>query len=113
MLRLDASVSLFVYRYVNGVISSCEGLYTIAIRGLTSGTFQVNIVEREPDYRKGTTATMTVLGAIEAGGTKFVCGIGNERGEVLERASFPTTTPAETMENVIAFLKARALKHWA
>lgn len=70
----------------------------------------MNIVEREPDYRKGTTATMTVLGAIEAGGTKFVCGIGNEHGEVLERASFPTTTPAETMENVIAFFEGKGIE---
>ena len=30
------------------------------------------------------------LGAIEAGGTKFVVCIGNEKGEVLERESFPT-----------------------
>ena len=28
------------------------------------------------------------LGAIEAGGTKFVVCIGNEKGEVLERESF-------------------------
>lgn len=75
------------------------------IRGLTLGSFQVNIMER--DHGEGITSAMTVLGAIEAGGTKFVCGIGNERGEVLERASFPTTTPAETMENVIAFFEGK------
>lgn len=55
---------------------------------------------------------MTILGAIEAGGTKFVCGIGTENGEVLERVSFPTTTPEETMAQVISFLKAKALKLW-
>ena len=33
------------------------------------------------------------LGAIEAGGTKFVVCIGNEKGEVLERESFPTEAP--------------------
>ena len=33
---------------------------------------------------------MRFLGAIEAGGTKFVCAIGNENGEVIEKASFPT-----------------------
>ncbi|MGV3488589.1 MAG: ROK family protein [Tuberibacillus sp.] len=43
------------------------------------------------------------LGGIEAGGTKFVCGIGNENGEVLERISFPTTSPNETMSHVISF----------
>ncbi|PLR94669.1 ROK family protein [Bacillus sp. T33-2] len=45
------------------------------------------------------------LGAIEAGGTKFVCGIGGKNGELYERVSFPTTTPAETMEKVIAFFR--------
>ncbi|MCD8028422.1 MAG: ROK family protein [Erysipelotrichaceae bacterium] len=45
------------------------------------------------------------LGAIEAGGTKFVVAVGNENGEVLERASFPTTTPDETMKETIAFFK--------
>lgn len=37
------------------------------------------------------------IGAIEAGGTKFVCGIGNEKGEVEERVSFPTERPETTM----------------
>ncbi len=45
------------------------------------------------------------LGAIEAGGTKFVVAVGNENGEVLERASFPTTSPDETMKETIAFFK--------
>lgn len=44
-----------------------------------------------------------LLGSIEAGGTKFVCGIGNENMEVLERVTFPTTTPEETMQHVFAF----------
>lgn len=47
------------------------------------------------------------LGAIEAGGTKFVCGIGTEQGEVIERISIPTTTPEETLEQVIGFFKTR------
>lgn len=45
------------------------------------------------------------LGGIEAGGTKFVCGIGDENGEILERVSFPTTTPHETIAQVIAFFQ--------
>lgn len=43
------------------------------------------------------------LGAIEAGGTKFVVAIGNEEGEVLKRHAFPTTTPQETLENIFQF----------
>jgi len=33
------------------------------------------------------------LGAIEAGGTKFVVAVGDENGNVLERDAFPTTSP--------------------
>lgn len=45
------------------------------------------------------------IGAIEAGGTKFVCGIGNEHGEIIEKISFPTTMPDETLQQVIAFFR--------
>ena len=44
-----------------------------------------------------------LYGSIEAGGTKFVCAIGNEKLEILARVSYPTTTPAETMALVIDF----------
>lgn len=44
-----------------------------------------------------------LLGAIEAGGTKFVCAIGTEKGEVLERISFATTDPEETLKKVVEF----------
>lgn len=44
-----------------------------------------------------------LYGSIEAGGTKFVCAVGNEKLEIIERVSFPTTTPEETMPQVIAF----------
>ena len=33
------------------------------------------------------------LGALEAGGTKMVCAIGNEQGEIFEQISIPTETP--------------------
>ena len=45
------------------------------------------------------------IGAIEAGGTKFVCGIGSEHGEIEKRISFPTGKPEETLAQVIAFFK--------
>lgn len=44
-----------------------------------------------------------LYGSIEAGGTKFVCAIGNEELEIMERVSYPTTTPEETMALVIDF----------
>lgn len=46
-----------------------------------------------------------LYGSIEAGGTKFVCAVGNEALEIIDRVSFPTTTPEETMKLVRAFFK--------
>ena len=45
-----------------------------------------------------------IIAGIEAGGTKFVCGVGTEQGEVLERVSFPTATPDETISQAIDYL---------
>lgn len=50
------------------------------------------------------------IGAIEAGGTKFVCAIGNEKGEIFERVQFPTTTPEETMNKVVEFLSNKGIE---
>lgn len=50
------------------------------------------------------------LGAIEAGGTKFICAIGNEKGEIFEKASFPTTTPYETMEKIYEFFDNKEIE---
>jgi fructokinase len=51
-----------------------------------------------------------ILGAIEAGGTKFVCGLGNERGDILDRVSFPTTTPEETIRQVVQFFRDKQVE---
>ncbi len=45
------------------------------------------------------------IAGIEAGGTKFVCAIANEQGEILEKGVFKTTVPEETMKEVIEFFK--------
>ncbi|MBM7692071.1 fructokinase [Peribacillus deserti] len=44
-----------------------------------------------------------MLGAIEAGGTKFVCAVGDGSGQILEQITIPTTVPEETMTAVIDF----------
>jgi fructokinase len=44
------------------------------------------------------------FGAVEAGGTKFVCAIANERGEILMQRRFPTTDPASTLASMQVFL---------
>ena len=47
---------------------------------------------------------MTKLyGSLEAGGTKFVCAVGDENFNVVEKHSFPTTTPIETIDKTIEF----------
>lgn len=46
---------------------------------------------------------MQLYGAIEAGGTKFVCAIADEQFNIMERISLPTTTPEETMKGVFNF----------
>lgn len=40
------------------------------------------------------------LAAIEAGGTKFVCATGDENGCLRSEIRIPTTTPAETIEQI-------------
>lgn len=45
------------------------------------------------------------LGALEAGGTKMVCAVGDEKGKVLDRISLPTKTPAETMPEMIEYFR--------
>ncbi len=48
---------------------------------------------------------MQLFGAIEAGGTKFICAIGDSKGQIHDRIRIPTNEPQETMEKVIDFLK--------
>lgn len=48
-----------------------------------------------------------VLGAIEGGGTKFVCAISSSPQDILDRIEIPTTTPDETLSEVIAFFSNR------
>lgn len=50
------------------------------------------------------------IGAIEAGGTKFICGVGNEKGEILERISFPTEAPETTLEQAVAFFRDKGVE---
>ena len=52
------------------------------------------------------TATQ-LLGGVEAGGTKFVCVVGAGPDEIHARARIDTTTPAETMQAVIAFFESQ------
>jgi len=49
---------------------------------------------------------VTVLyGGVEGGGTKFVCAVGDESGEILAETQFPTTTPEETLARTVNFFE--------
>lgn len=47
------------------------------------------------------------LGAVEAGGAKFVCAIGSGPRDLI-RATIPTTTPEETLGRVVEFFQDQA-----
>lgn len=50
---------------------------------------------------------MSLYGAIEAGGTKFVCAVGTGPEDLRAQARFPTTTPQETIGRCIDFFRAQ------
>lgn len=51
-----------------------------------------------------------MFGAIEAGGTKFVCAVSDKNFIIKDRVSIPTTTPEETMTEVFSFFDQYELK---
>ncbi len=50
------------------------------------------------------------IGALEAGGTKMVCAIGNEMGEIFEKVSIPTEIPEITMPKMIEYFRDRKIE---
>jgi fructokinase len=54
---------------------------------------------------------LPLLGGVEAGGTKFKCVIGSDPWDIREQASFPTTTPEETLGKVRDFFTQGMAKH--
>jgi fructokinase len=54
--------------------------------------------------KQGPHILKSMFGAIEAGGTKFVCGIGHGPDD-LQTAHFPTSTPEITLASVIRFFQ--------
>ena len=51
-----------------------------------------------------------ILGALEAGGTKMVCALGDESGHISEQVSIPTTVPDETLPRIIEYFKDKNIK---
>ena len=52
---------------------------------------------------------MKYYGSLEAGGTKMVCAIGDEQGNILERVSSPTLAPETTMPAILDFFKNKGI----
>src|SRR5882724_11030048 len=48
---------------------------------------------------------MNRYGAIEAGGTKFLCAIGNSRGEILNHTRIETVDPEPTIARVLDYFR--------
>ena len=51
-----------------------------------------------------------IYGALEAGGTKMVCALGNEKGEISEQISLPTLQPEDTIPHIIDYFKDKKIE---
>ncbi len=52
-----------------------------------------------------------IYGAVEAGGTKFICAVGRDVHDMLEERRIATRQPAETLAEVLQFFHAMQLKY--
>ncbi|HKR36636.1 MAG TPA: ROK family protein [Steroidobacteraceae bacterium] len=52
-----------------------------------------------------------IYGAVEAGGTKFLCAVGHGVHDILEERRIATREPAETLAEVLQFFHAMQLKY--
>jgi len=48
---------------------------------------------------------LTVYGGIEAGGSKWECAVGTGPGDLRATKTIPTTTPAATIDEAVAFFE--------
>jgi fructokinase len=56
-------------------------------------------------------APAALIGAIEAGGTKFQCAVARDAGNLLASERFATTTPDETFAQVLEFFDSSQKRH--
>jgi fructokinase len=52
-----------------------------------------------------------LFGGIEGGGTKFVCAVGTDQGNILAEMRFPTTSPEETLARAVDFFEKQTWTH--
>ena len=53
---------------------------------------------------------LTGYGAIELGGTRTICAVGNESGQILNQTVIVTEEPEKTIQNVLDYFKDKNLK---
>lgn len=53
----------------------------------------------------------TIWGGVEAGGTKFVCALGTNTGDILRLLQIPTREPNETLAEVVKFFEKEDASH--
>jgi len=53
-----------------------------------------------------------LFGGIEAGGTKFICAIANEDGNILQEKTIPTSSPDKTLKDVCKFFTQDACRYF-
>lgn len=53
---------------------------------------------------------MMLIGGIEAGGTKFVCAVGDESGKILDKVTFATEDPEHTLDQAKQFFSNHAIE---
>jgi fructokinase len=53
----------------------------------------------------------TLIGSVEAGGTKMVCAVGTGPGDIRDEVRFPTTTPEQTLPRVIDYFRGWQQEH--
>ena len=51
-----------------------------------------------------------LIGALETGGTKMVCAVGDENGKILQKTSIPTTTPDETIPRILSWFEDKKIE---
>ena len=78
------------------ILTGRKGFAILTQRAESEGKAR-DIFDRQNLERQGVYMAKLRLGALEAGGTKMVCAIGDENGEIYEQISIPTTMPKETI----------------
>ncbi|MBR6403704.1 MAG: ROK family protein [Eubacterium sp.] len=51
-----------------------------------------------------------LYGALESGGTKMICAVGDENGTIIDKITIPTTIPDETMPKVVEYFSDKDIK---